>query len=167
MAADYCPVISQLLRSARLARHLHRRASYDGWQPHQGPSAGHSDGVFVSIETITARNRGKAGMSKPIHYVYYTPAGPIELYKTQEQIEKHPAFDRVTRPAEGRPKLVGALFFMLQEMLDKAAEKDWFSITDDKGVMTTLMPSAISGFRILESIGEPADEPQISFRPKS
>ena len=71
-------------------------------------------------------------MSKPIHYINYTPAGPIELYKTEEQIEKHPAYHSLSRPTEGRARYLGALYFMLQEMLDEAAGKSWFTITDAK-----------------------------------
>jgi hypothetical protein len=107
-------------------------------------------------------------MGKPIRYVYYTPAGELELSKTEEQIEKDPNFYALRRPTEGRQRYVAALSFMLREKLDEAAGHDWFIFVNAQGIQTTLRPSAISGFRILESIGgEPSDEPQIGFRKNS
>lgn len=104
-------------------------------------------------------------MGKPLKYVYYTAAGTIECERSEEDIQAHPAFRAVVRPADGRPKLVAALYFLIQDTLDKAAEKPWFWIIDAKGVMTALRPSAISGFRVLETLGDEAEAAQIGFRP--
>lgn len=103
-------------------------------------------------------------MSKPIRYVYYTPAGEIEMSKTEEEIENDVYYHRVTKPDGGRGRYVAALYFMLREKLDEAAEKDWFDFTGANGIRTTLRPSAISGFRILESIGGGPEESPIGFR---
>jgi hypothetical protein len=106
-------------------------------------------------------------MGRPLRYVYYTAAGTIECQRNEEQILNDPAYKAVSRPTEGRPRLVAALYFMLQEMLDNVAEKRWFWIIDNDGNMYCLRPSAISGFRVLEKLGDDIEEePQLGFRPR-
>jgi hypothetical protein len=106
-------------------------------------------------------------MGNPIQYVYYTAAGTIEMEVSEEAVRESRYYGIVTHPTEGRGRLVGALIFWLQEKLDKADEKPWFWIVDKAGSLYGLRPSAISGFRILEPIGEEVQEQaQIGFRPR-
>jgi hypothetical protein len=105
-------------------------------------------------------------MGKPLRYIYYTAAGTLECQRTEDQIRDHPAYRAVVKPAEGRPRLAGALHFIVQEMLEEAQGKEWFRIVDNSSNITTLRPGAIYGFRVLEPLGGSTEEPVIGFRPR-